>query len=162
MKDEPTLRRQALLLRLVKAWPLILVFSMLVLIFGVWVAPRIYERGRARPELWVKNTGAVAVALHLGRQRALAQPGGDWVFKFSPGDSLEIFTASGTESGKPETVVVESKRPDGRTLSQRVSLNGKPKTVTLEGKPYEKVQAEVSADNDGKIVFQVRAVGRHE
>lgn len=161
MESRPTAARQPLLVLLVKAWPLILGFSMLVLIFGAWIAPRIYERGRARPELWVKNTGTLAVVLRLGSQRALAQHDQDWVFKFSPGDSLEIFTA-GTESGQPETVAVVAKRPDGGTSSQRVLLSGKPKTVTLDGKPYEKVQAEVSADDDGQIVFQITAVGRHE
>lgn len=161
MENEPTPPRQSPLILLVKGWPVIVVFSMLVLVFGAWIAPGIYERGRARPELWVKNTGTVAVILRLGNQRALAQPGEDWVFKFSPGDSLEIFTRA-TDSGQSETVAVEAKRPDGRTASEQVSFGGKPKTVALDAKPYEKVQSEVSADNDGQIAFQATAVGRHE
>ena len=146
---------------LLKAWPVILIGSMLVLIFGAWIAPRIYERGRARPELSVKNTGTVAVVLRLGEEHALAQPGQDWHFKFSPGDSLEVFNV-GTDSGTPEAVAVDVKRPDGNTSSERVLLIGKPKTVALEGKAYQKVQAEVSVAKDGQIVFQVTAVGQHE
>jgi hypothetical protein len=127
MENEPSPPRRRLLL---KIWPqLFLVCSMLVLVAGLWLSRRIYERGRARPELHVKNSGTVTVMLHLGKDRVVAQPDQEWVFKFSPGDSLEVF-AGGTESGKS-------------------------KTVALHGEPYEKVQAEVSADNDGQINFEL-------
>lgn len=83
----------------------------------------------ARPQLHVKNTGTTAVLLRLGKERVVDQPGEDWGFRFAPGDSLEIFAGT-TESG-------QSKR------------------VTLQGEPYQKVQAEVSTDKNGQITFQL-------